>query len=152
MQSLYYNWTRPLTLRLVRRLHRGVRRHQRIPQLAQPYWRTIVPTVLWDYPTISRNIPQLYTPPKIILFVSHIRSCELSHPIVLTRRMNRPCNNCWHEQRHLIQCSMLGSSNTLHMQEDRNNLKKVILAFSVCVGYWMNIIVNFNKQWWTYIF
>jgi len=34
MQSLYYNWTRPLTLRLVRRLHRGVRRHQRIPQLA----------------------------------------------------------------------------------------------------------------------
>ena len=34
MQCLYYNWTRPLTLRLVRRLHTGVRRHQRIPQLA----------------------------------------------------------------------------------------------------------------------
>jgi len=34
MQSLYYNETGPLTLPLVRRLHRGVRRHQRIPQLA----------------------------------------------------------------------------------------------------------------------
>ena len=32
MQSLYYNWTRPLTLRLVRRL----RRDQGIPQLAHP--------------------------------------------------------------------------------------------------------------------
>jgi len=34
MQRLCYNWTRPLTLRLVHRLHGGVRRHQRIPQLA----------------------------------------------------------------------------------------------------------------------
>jgi len=25
VDSLYYNWPRPLTLRLVRRLHRGVR-------------------------------------------------------------------------------------------------------------------------------
>jgi len=39
MQSLYYNWTRPLTLRLVRRL----RRHQRIPQLAH--------TPVTKYPT-----------------------------------------------------------------------------------------------------
>jgi len=33
-EPIYYNWTRPLMLRLVRRLNRGVRRHQRIPQLA----------------------------------------------------------------------------------------------------------------------
>jgi len=35
-EPLLYNWTRPLTLRLVRRLRRSVRRHQRIPQLARP--------------------------------------------------------------------------------------------------------------------
>ena len=40
----YYNWTRPLTLRLVRRLHRGVRRrHQRIAQLAH--------SLVTSYPT-----------------------------------------------------------------------------------------------------
>jgi len=45
---LTYNWTRPLTLRLVRRGHWGVRRRQRIPQLAHSLWR---------------NIPRLDTPP-----------------------------------------------------------------------------------------